>query len=160
MSTTRPLVIGVGNAYRRDDGAGIAVIEALRRLSAGVDVAAESGEPAALLERWTGRSLVLLVDAARTGAPPGTVHRFDVAGNGQAALPVPVAATSGHGLGVAEAVALGRTLQRLPHRLVVFGIEAGDDTFGVGLSGPVAAAVDSVVNAMLHEARSHQEVQG
>ena len=159
MTAMRPLVIGVGNAYRRDDGAGIAVVEALRRLGAGVDIATAGGEPAALLDCWTGRSLVLLVDATRSGAPAGTVHRIEVNGSGTEGLPAPAVTPSGHRLGVTEAVALGRALQRLPHRLVVFAIEAGDDSFGVGLSGPVAAAVDSVVNAVLHEARSNGEAQ-
>jgi hydrogenase maturation protease len=68
------------------------------------------------------------------------------------------AAGSTHGLGIGEAFALARAVDRLPPTLVVYGIEAGDTGDGVGLGAAVAAAADRVateiVRTLEREARS------
>ena len=55
------------------------------------------------------------------------------------------AGASSHGNGIAEAVALGRALDRLPEQLVVIGIEPGRLDHGDELSPTVAAALDTVI---------------
>jgi hydrogenase maturation protease len=122
-------VIGVGNAWRRDDGAGPAVADALGGPS--------TDDPSRLLDLWEGAEHAIVVDAAASGATPGTVHHFD------AAQPVPAEITrsSTHAFGVAEAVELARVLDRLPARLDVYAIEGTDFTAGPGLTEPVARAV-------------------
>ena len=76
-------MIGLGNTLRHDDGAGVEVIRRLaRRATArGIAVHEHHGEPLALLDLWEGARAAVLVDAARSGAPAGTVRRFD-AGSG------------------------------------------------------------------------------
>ena len=147
---TGVLVIGVGNAYRRDDGAGLAVARRLlgRRLP-GVEVRTHGGDAAGLLDLWEGSASVVIVDAVRTGAAPGTIHRLDATA---AALPRSWPLSS-HGHGVASAAMLARALGRLPRALVVYGIEAGDLGDGAGLSPPAAAAVDEVVERIATEVR-------
>ena len=50
------MVIGLGNEYRRDDGAGLAVVTSLRgRVPPGVELVLTDGEPTRLIEAWTGR---------------------------------------------------------------------------------------------------------
>jgi hypothetical protein len=52
------VVIGVGNEFRRDDGAGPAVVAKLRDLaSPGVELVTMDGEPTRLIEAWTGAAL-------------------------------------------------------------------------------------------------------
>src|ERR1035437_8359703 len=80
MTAAQPgiVVIGVGNEYRSDDGAGIAVARRLRALfPTGVTILEESGEGTALMEAWQGAAWVMLVDAVRSGASPGTIHHLD-----------------------------------------------------------------------------------
>src|SRR6478609_604315 len=102
----RPRVIGVGNAWRRDDGTGPAVAAALGGIS--------TDDPSHLLDLWYGARRVIVVDAARSGAPAGTIHRFD------AAEPLPAGlGHSTHAFGVADAVELARALGRLPPELTV-----------------------------------------
>jgi hydrogenase maturation protease len=74
------VVIGVGNEFRRDDGAGPAVVARLRDLAPpGVELVTMDGEPTRLIEAWTGAALAVVVDAVRAEPPqPGTVHRFVV----------------------------------------------------------------------------------
>ena len=85
----------------------------------------------------------MVVDAVRSGAAPGTVHRFDV-GSG----PLPAAlrsSASTHLLGLAEALELARALGRLPARVTVYGIEAERFDTGAPVTPRVAAAIDDVV---------------
>ena len=72
------VVIGVGNEYRRDDGAGLAVVARLRdRVPPGVELVLTDGEPTRLIEAWTGAALAVVVDAVRADPPrPGPVHPF------------------------------------------------------------------------------------
>jgi hydrogenase maturation protease len=141
------VVIGVGNEFRRDDGAGPAVVAGLRDLAPpGVRLVVTDGEPTRLIEAWAGAALAVVVDAVRADPPrPGTVHRFEVAapgtGTGRPA--------SSHGLGLDDAISLAMALDRMPGRLIVHAIEAADLTQGPGLSPPVAAAVGTVARAIL-----------
>jgi hydrogenase maturation protease len=140
------VVIGVGNEFRRDDGAGPAVVAALHDLAPdGVRLVVADGEPARLIEAWAGAALAIVVDAVRAKPPrPGRVHRF--------VLDRPRAAgrrASSHGLGLDDAIGLAVALDRMPARLIVHAIEAADLTQGLGLTPPVAAAVDIVARAIL-----------
>jgi hydrogenase maturation protease len=96
------------------------------------------GEPLTLLDDWRDAPEAVVVDAVRTGAGPGEIHIFEA---GLEPLPTQVFGGSTHLLGLADAVELGRRLDRLPERLVVVGIEGESFTAGAGLSAPVARAV-------------------
>jgi hydrogenase maturation protease len=72
------IVLGVGNPWRRDDGAGLAVARLLAG-TPGVEVLEREGEPASLIDAWDGADALWLVDAVSSGAVPGTLHRIDVA---------------------------------------------------------------------------------
>jgi hydrogenase maturation protease len=64
------LVIAIGNEFRRDDGVGPAVLRQLRDLiPPGVDLVLTDGEPARLVEAWTGAALAIVVDAVRVVSP-------------------------------------------------------------------------------------------
>jgi hydrogenase maturation protease len=142
------VLIGVGNRFRHDDAAGLEVARRLRLAApSGVTVLEQEGEPASLLEAWSGADEALLVDAVSSGAEPGTLHRFQV---GDRPLPAELFRPSTHALGVREAVELARELGRLPKRLSVYGIEGADFGAGEGLSEPVRNTVDQLV-AELHE---------
>jgi hydrogenase maturation protease len=142
-------VIGLGNRWRRDDGAGLEVVERLRgRLPGGVDARAYEGEPTGLIDVWAGARGVWLLDAVQSGAAPGTLHRLDAA---RAPLPAALLGPSSHHVGLAEAVELARVLGRLPDRAVVYGVEGGSFDVGEGLTPPVATAVDSLVERLVDE---------
>lgn len=144
-------MIGVGNPYRRDDGVGIEVIERLRdRRLPDVEIFEESGEPAALIARWAEHSFVIMIDAVTSGGKPGDLQRIECHGGGWQSNAV-VNSASTHGLGLADAVELGLALNRIPDRLLIFGVETGDVSSGTGLSPDVAKAVDDVVQAVVNE---------
>jgi hydrogenase maturation protease len=157
MST---VVIGVGNAYRSDDGVGPYVVDVLRELEVpGVSLEHSLGETGDLIERWTGRRLAIVVDAVRTRSThPGRVHHLVVpdvenvivhpAGlatlTPRAQESERIRAASSHGIDLGEAIELSRVLHRLPDRLELYAIEVDEVGLGPGLSEPVAAAARAV----------------
>ncbi len=140
-------LIGVGNHYRSDDAAGLEVARRLRATNPpGCRILEEGGEPTSLIGAWALVKEALVIDAVASGAPPGTLHRFDASAG---PLPVELFKGSTHSLGVADAVELARELGRLPPRLAVYGIEGESFETGEGLSPAVEATVNALV-AELH----------
>jgi hydrogenase maturation protease len=148
----RILVIGVGNEYRSDDAAGLVVARRLRQLSLGnVTVIEESGEGTDLMESWKGADTVIIVDAASSGAKPGTIHRIDARAQ---RIPTGLLRYSTHAFSVGEAVELARAMNRLPPRMVVYGIEGERFDEGTALSRAVQGSVDTVVDLVLKQLRT------
>jgi hydrogenase maturation protease len=145
----RAVVIGVGNEFRRDDGAGPRVLALLReRAGHGIALVPSDGEPVRLIEAWAGASLAIVVDAVRAdNARPGRTHRIEV-GHADAG---PGLAVSSHGLGLGEAVGLARALDLMPGRLIVHAVEATEFGFGVGLTPAVDAATETLARAVLDD---------
>jgi hydrogenase maturation protease len=129
------MVIGVGNELRGDDGAGLEVVRRLRNVTA-VESRQGSYE---LLDLWGEAEEVIVVDAARSGSPPGTIHRFDAV---MEPLPTGLLGTGTHTIGVAETVEMARRLDRLPPALIVYGVEVGSLSTGEGLTPAVDRAVE------------------
>jgi Phospholipid methyltransferase len=100
------VVIAIGNDFRRDDGAGPAVLHQLRDLvPPGVDLVLTDGEPARLVEAWTGASLDAIGLALALDRMPGRliVHAIEAAGLTQGpGLSAPVAAAADGVEGVAR----------------------------------------------------------
>lgn len=132
------LVIGIGHPFRGDDAVGPAVAEAVAALNLPhTETLAHHGEGTDLMERWRGYAHVIVVDATRSGAAPGTVRQWDAAET----LPAALFLKGSHVLGLAEAVEMARVLGRLPPRLTVIGIEGADFGMGAGMSAAVGEAV-------------------
>ena len=143
-------VIGVGNAWRGDDAAGLLVA---RRLEADrlprVQISQCLGTVTAIQEAWQDAAGVIVVDAVVSGGPPGTIHRFD--GQGDDMRLQLSRSSSSHGWGVAEALALGRLFQELPPVLIIYGIEGKNFDHGTNLSPEVAAAIPAAADRIRRE---------
>jgi hydrogenase maturation protease len=140
------VVIGVGNEWGRDDAAGLEVARRLRGAAAlDVRIDEHEGEPAGLIDAWSGAQEAIVVDAVSSGADPGAIHRLDA---GRAPLPANRFRASTHALGVADAVELARSLDRLPARLVVYGIEGERFDAGSGLTPAVERAVEVLADRL------------
>jgi hydrogenase maturation protease len=146
------VVIGIGNEFRRDDGAGPAVLARLHgRVPGGVELLVSDGEPAGLIEAWTGVLLAVIVDAVRAEpSVPGRLHRLVLhrAGAGE------VRPVSSHGLGLDSAIGLAQALDRMPGALILHAVEAADLGQGPGLTPAVAAAIDTLADAVLRDLTS------
>jgi hydrogenase maturation protease len=137
----RVLVVGVGNAARGDDAAGLLAARLVRPLVAGLEAAGLvavvtlEGDLLSLLDLWQDARAVVVVDAVTTGAPPGTTTRLDLTAG---PLPASLRAASTHALSVAGAVELARALGRLPGRAILYGIEGRSFARGAAVSPAVA----------------------
>jgi len=146
------MVIGVGNLLRHDDAAGLEVVRRLRAQASSPAIAVREleGETLALLDLWEGADAVVLVDAIRSGAAPGMIHRIEATSQ-----PIPArvwGSSSTHAVGVGEAIELARALHRLPRRVVVYGVEGRRFDAGSGLSEEVQAAITRLADSVLREA--------
>lgn len=146
------IVVGIGNAYRSDDSVGLLVLQKLQANNlSGVMFVANNGDGTALLETWTQDSSVILIDAAISDAPAGTILRFD-------ALTQPLATdfffASTHTFGIAEAIRLAYILQRLPRRLVIYALVGKNFVTGGTLSPEVASALPQLISVLMQELRA------
>jgi len=150
------LVIGVGNALRADDAAGLEVVRRLRARP-GLEIREQSGEATALLDALRGRAAALIVDAA-LGAEPGRLHRLDAAAH---PLPQGLFGCSTHGFGVAEAIELARALGVLPPVCVVYAVEGERFETGAPMSDAVARALPALAEDIARELETfgHAEAQ-
>ena len=146
------VVIGIGNEFRRDDGAGPAVLARLDgRVPGGVTLLLSDGEPAGLIEAWAGVPLAVIVDAVRAEPTvPGRLHRLVLHRAGAAE----VRPVSSHGLGLDSAIGLAQALGRMPGTLIVHAVEAADLGQGPGLTPAVAAVLDTLADAVLRDLTS------
>ncbi|MBL8174907.1 MAG: hydrogenase maturation protease, partial [Bryobacterales bacterium] len=92
------LLLGIGNSMRGDDAAGILLAEALG------GIAMESPDAAEILAAWEGAEDLVLVDAVKSGAAPGTIYRIDAS---HQPLPADLFTSNSHHFGLAQAIELG-----------------------------------------------------
>ena len=106
------------------------------------------GEVSGLIDCFGRHGVVVIVDAARSDMPAGSVIRID-------ALLEPLDSerlrSSTHALGLGEAVELARALGSLPGRLEVFAIVGQCFDLGAALTPAVAAAIDEVAARIARE---------
>ena len=139
------LVIGIGNAWRRDDGVGWRVAERVAELLGDeTHVMQLDGEPARLIEAWDGAEIALVIDGVRLGLTVGTVVLLSAH---DARLNEPGAST--HTMGLSFALRLGEALGRMPNELIVVGVEVGDVALGQQLTPAVAAAVEAAAGKVI-----------
>jgi hydrogenase maturation protease len=145
----RRLVVGVGNPDRGDDGVGRLVAQLLRgQLPTDVRVEEQAGGATELIELLREADCAILVDAAMSGAPPGTIRRLDCrAGE----VPPGSNNASSHGFGVSEAIALATALSCLPRTCVVYAIEATSFTLGGGIAPEVVSSAQEVAQRIVAE---------
>jgi hydrogenase maturation protease len=150
MSATT-LIVCIGNELVADDGVGWVVYERLRQshLPEHVRLVFLGLGGIDLLEEIDGEELLVVVDGVQLGDVPGTVHQL-----GWQQLPVaPPRPVSGHGIGIREAIGIGRKLypERVPREIFLIGIEGQCfHQLGVGLTEKVALAVPKAVVAVLN----------
>ena len=136
------ILIGLGNPFRRDDGVGP---EVLKRLP---DVPSSycEGDPLRLMAALDGVEQACIVDALQ-GSVPGRIHRWIWPDIPKEFLRPRL---SSHGMSLLEALRLLEQSDRLPGRVIVYGVEGEDFGWGEGFSEPVGEAL-SRLESMVRE---------
>ncbi|HMW22487.1 MAG TPA: hydrogenase maturation protease [Burkholderiaceae bacterium] len=145
----RALVLGLGNRLLGDDAAGPLVVEALaeRHTPPGITACWRDGGTLglSLLPEIEAADALLVVDAARFGAEPGTVRVFE-----GAAMDAQLGGRkrSAHELALADLLGAAALVDRLPPRRALVAVEPGSTAVGLALSAVVASAFAPLCEAV------------
>jgi hydrogenase maturation protease len=154
----RVLVAGVGNIFLGDDGFGV---EVARRLAAAdlpdwahvVDYGIRGMHLA--YDLANGYQAAILVDATNRGGEPGTIYVIEPDLTGPPAAAGEDAGLAGnpmfnaHGMQPDVVFGMLGMLDAGSRQVLVVGCEPASVDYGMGLSKPVAAAVDEAVRVVL-----------
>lgn len=143
----RTLVAGIGNIFLGDDGFGVEVAGRLsgHRVPDHVKVADFGIRGVHLAyELLDGYETVVVIDALPQGEAPGTVCVFE-----PDLSELPAVAMDAHTMDPATVLATLQELGGSVDRLLIVGCEPASVEEDIGLSEPVAAAVDRAVQVVL-----------
>ncbi len=146
------LVIGVGERHKHDEQVGLYVARRIREeCGAAVRVVEETKDVLDLMDLWQTADVVFVVDAVVDGKGVGAIHHFEVGPSTGCDEVIPADISfSLRVLGLADAIHLAESLDMLPARLIVYGIEAECFKPGDGLSLDVLAAAEQVTREILN----------
>jgi hydrogenase maturation protease len=146
------LVLGIGNILLQDEGLGIHALERLTQdyyLPPAVQLMDGGVMGLDLLPYLEDSSTLLVIDAVQTGQPPGTLVRLE-----RDAIPATLALKmSMHQAGLQELLATSQLQGTLPTKVVLWGMEPANLDWGLDLSAPVAAGLETLVQAIVGELR-------
>lgn len=151
----KTLVCGIGNPMLKDDRAGIEVAEKIEALGLPVDIEIIYGVGFEVLDKVLGYERVFVIDAAKLGKEPGTIHEVSVDD-----------IFSEHYLATSHAVTLGSTLKagyelfpdQMPEDLTIYLIEAEDYfEFTKQCTPRVVVAIAEVVEKITSEVQAMGE---
>jgi hydrogenase maturation protease len=144
------LVLGVGNVLMRDEALGVRAVEELGRryrFPENVELLDGGTSGIELLSYIRERDYLIVIDAVRSGSPPGTVVRVE----GEDVPARFMTRISPHQLGISDLLATATISGHLPERMVLFGIEPKDVELGLGLSDEVRAGFGRLIEVVLNE---------
>jgi hydrogenase maturation protease len=143
------LIIGCGNLLRGDDGVGPILIRRLWEIGLPEGVRVADGGTAGMdvAFQMRGADRVIIVDACRTGAAPGTLYR--VPGEQLEQLPPPEGINL-HAFRWDHALAFGRWLLKdaYPRDITVFLIEGECFDHGAPLSPAVQTQMEALAQSL------------
>lgn len=146
------LILGLGNLICADDGVGVIAAHRLMDLyepPEGVRILDGGTQGLALLPYIEDAERVILVDAIRDDAPPGSFVRLE----GDEVAPAVAARLSVHQIGVADLLDGAHWRERVPSTLVLLGLVPASVELGFGLSAAVDRGLPELVGQVVAEAR-------
>jgi hydrogenase maturation protease len=147
------LVMGIGNLLLQDEGAGVRAVEDFERrfeIPACVELLDGGTSGIELLQYIQGRDVLILIDVVRTGAPCGTLTRFE----GEDVPAVFQKKISPHQLGISDLLATSRLTDTMPEKVVLFGIEPKSIDTGLELTAEVAGNIFGLTELVADELRA------
>jgi hydrogenase maturation protease len=146
------LVLGLGNVLLEDDGVGAAAVALLLdryTVPSGVPVLDGGTLGLSLLPYLQSADALILVDAVRADAPPGSLVRL----SGDEVAPAVATRLSPHQVGVADLLDGARWLGRYPTRVILLGLVPESMDLVVGLSDAVRPSLPALVEQVVEDAR-------
>jgi hydrogenase maturation protease len=145
------LILGIGNTLLADEGVGVRVIEMLRddaALAEDVELLDGGTLSFTLAGPIEEAGALVVVDAARLDAPPGTMRLFE--GEDMDNYLMRNRRASVHEVGLIDLMNIARLAERWPGRRALIAIQPDKVDWGEELTPAVAAALPGVC-ATIHE---------
>jgi hydrogenase maturation protease len=152
-------VIGIGNTLYTDEGVGIHILPLLYEALAedsDVEIIEGSTDGIRLLGPVEDTDQLILLDSINGGRPPGSIYTVE-----QEDIPAYCnVKMSVHQLGFQEVLFAARIRERLPSRMVLFGIQPASLEFGIGLSDTVQQQLPVLAELVCRQIRLWRDEDG
>lgn len=149
VSPKKIVVLGVGNILLSDEGIGVHVANELMNMKFPPEVTVVEGgtEGFRLLNIITDADRLIVIDAVRGHASPGSIYRFDI----DEVRNVPSGfMTSVHQIGILEVIDLSLLIGKRPSTTVI-GIEPKSLDMSMELSPEVRDKVPKIIELVIEE---------
>lgn len=145
------LVLGIGNILLKDEGIGVRVAERLKKMKLPPDVEVIDGGTGGLNLVYCieGRKKVIVVDAVKAEAPPGTLFRFTDKDLGAKKGVM----RSAHGIDFTDVVSVSNFFDTKPEEIVFLGVEPEDLSAGLELSPKMEEILPVLIGLVMKEIR-------
>ena len=142
--------MGIGNVLMMDDSVGVRAVEELEkmyRMPEDVELLDGGTSGMELLSHIREHDCLIIIDALKSGLPPGTVVRVE----GEDVPARFMTRISPHQLGLSDVLAAATISGELPANMVLFGIEPKKVELGLGLSEEVRSSFDKLLGVVKEE---------
>jgi hydrogenase maturation protease len=142
--------VGVGNILLSDEGVGIHAVRALREVSvpSHVRIFELGTRGLEILEVVEGFRKAIIIDAVKSGAPPGSIRRWQLGELLDTSAPRMVGL---HEMDLMAALKIGLATAKLPDEVIIVGIEPKLLSPGLELSPELKANFQKLLDAVLKE---------
>ncbi|OGW51821.1 MAG: Ni,Fe-hydrogenase maturation factor [Nitrospirae bacterium RBG_13_43_8] len=143
------VIRGVGNLLLSDEGVGVHVATELMKTKLPPEVSVVEGgtDGFRLLNVITEADRLIVIDAVRGGAEPGSIYRFDIddVRNCPSGFK-----TSVHQIGILEVIDLSELIGKKPHTTII-GIEPKSLEMGMELTPEIKSKVPRMIDLIFQE---------
>jgi len=149
MGNSKIKIIAVGNDIYGDDGIGKAVIDELNQMPEMKDIEMIDGDTDALglIDHFENTDHVILIDAAQMGEKPGTVKVFN---KDEIRLNIKMDHLTVHGISLAETFEIAQTVEKLPKKVTIIGIEPQNIGISEKLSDTVKQSIPIIISHIIN----------
>lgn len=149
ISPQKIVILGVGNLLLSDEGVGVHVANELMKmdLPQGVSVVEGGTDGFRLIDIITKADRLIVIDAVKGGAAPGSIYRFDI----DEVRECPTSfKTSVHQIGILEVINLSGLVGKKP-RTTVIGVEPKSLEMSMELSPEIKAKIPRIIELIQEE---------
>lgn len=149
VSPQKIVILGIGNILLSDEGIGVHVANELMNIDLPPEVTVVEGgtDGFRLIDIITEADRLIVIDAVKGGAIPGSIYRFDI----DEVKDCPSGfKTSIHQIGILEVINLSSLIGKTP-RTTVIGVEPKSLEMGMELSPEVKAKIPRIVEFVKEE---------
>jgi hydrogenase maturation protease len=149
ISPPKIVILGIGNLLLSDEGVGVHVANELMKVTLPPNVSVVEGgtDGFRLLNVITEADRLIVIDAVKGDAAPGSIYRFDV--DDVRCCPSGFK-TSVHQVGILEVIDLSSLIGKTPHTTVI-GIEPKTLEMSMELSPEVREKIPRIIELVLDE---------